>query len=54
MSTITESALRMARHPATRSVARCVAACALGAIQTALRPRSGEQPGQMRSPLAAK
>ncbi|NNH76071.1 hypothetical protein HLB23_40565 [Nocardia uniformis] len=41
MSTITNTARRVVRHPATRTIARCVAACAVGALRTALRPEPG-------------
>lgn len=40
MSVRTATAWRMARHPATVTLARCLAVCAAAAVQAGLRARA--------------
>lgn len=44
MSTRTEAAWRMARHPATVTLARCVALCVMAGVQAGLRGRAADSP----------
>lgn len=54
MSTITDTARRVAGHPVTRSVVRCAAGCALVAVRAALGPRAGAHTGAPNSSRIAE